>query len=92
MLSRIFATDEGEVNVSYHFASRKELEDFIKSEVLGVAETLEILNVTYQRLSKLIESGRIVPIKSFQKDKLFFRDDVEALVKELKELRKKLLN
>ncbi|ASS88628.1 DNA-binding protein [Geobacillus sp. Manikaran-105] len=75
--------------MSYHFASRKELEDFIKSEVLGVAETLEILNVTYQRLSKLIESGRIVPIKSFQKDKLFFRDDVETLAKELKELRKK---
>ncbi|WMJ18209.1 DNA-binding protein [Geobacillus proteiniphilus] len=73
----------------YHFTTRKELEDFIKSEVLGVAETLEILGVTYQRLSKLIESGRITPIKSFQKDKLFFRTDVEALARELKELRKK---
>jgi hypothetical protein len=75
--------------MQYHFTSRKELEDFIKSEVLGVAETLEILNVTYQRLSKLIDSGRITPIKSFKKDKLFFRGDVEQLGKELKELRKK---
>ncbi|KJE26604.1 hypothetical protein LG52_2615 [Geobacillus kaustophilus] len=75
--------------MSYHFASKKELEDFIKSEVLGVAETMEILGVTYQRLSKLMESGRITPIKIFQKDKLFFRTDVESLSKELKELRKK---
>ncbi|ANB58149.1 hypothetical protein GFC29_530 [Anoxybacillus sp. B7M1] len=45
------------------FKNRKEVEGFIKSEVLGVAETLEILGVTYQRLSQLIESGRIVPKK-----------------------------
>ncbi|MED4914325.1 DNA-binding protein [Parageobacillus thermoglucosidasius] len=73
----------------YHFVSRKELEDFIRSEVLGVAETREILNVTYQRLDQLIASGRLSPIKSFKKDKLFFRCDVERLEKELKELRKK---
>jgi hypothetical protein len=75
--------------MQYHFTSRKELEDFIKSEVLGVAETLEILDITYQRLNQLISSGRITPIKSFKKDKLFFRNDVEELAKELRELRKK---
>jgi hypothetical protein len=75
--------------MEYHLKGRKEVEDFIKSEVLGVAETLEILNVTYQRLNQLIASGRITPIKNFKKDKLFFRGDVEQLGKELKELRKK---
>ncbi|WP_044741839.1 hypothetical protein [Anoxybacillus sp. B7M1] len=75
--------------MEYQLKNRKEVEDFIRREVLGVAETLEILGVTYQRLNKLVEAQRIIPIKSFQKDKLFFRSDVERLAAELVELRKK---
>lgn len=73
----------------YHFDSKEDLQGFIKDQILGVSETLEILGVSYQRLSVLIDTGRITPIKSFKKDKLFFRNDVERLAEELKGLRKK---
>lgn len=75
--------------MSYHFASRKELEDFIFHEVLTTSEAVEILGVTRQRVSRMIASGKLTPIKKLRGDSLFLRSDILEKKKELEVLRKK---
>ncbi|MBW7652033.1 helix-turn-helix domain-containing protein [Anoxybacillus sp. ST4] len=75
--------------MKYHFTSRKELEDFIKNEVLTTSEVVEILGVTRQRVSQMISSGKLNPIKKLRGDSLFLRQDIEERKKELEALRKK---
>ncbi|MCL9970339.1 helix-turn-helix domain-containing protein [Anoxybacillus kestanbolensis] len=75
--------------MQYHFTSRKELEDFIKNEVLTTSEVVEILGVTRQRVSQMISSGKLNPIKKLRGDSLFLRQDIEERKKELEALRKK---
>jgi len=50
--------------MEYHLKSRKEVEEFIKNEVLTTAEVKEILNVTRQRLHVLASSGKLKPVKN----------------------------
>jgi hypothetical protein len=75
--------------MEYHLKNRKEVEDFIKNEVLTTSEVKEILNVTRQRLHALVSSEKLKPIKRLRSESLFLRADVEHLQEELKELRKK---
>lgn len=75
--------------MQYHFTSRKELEDFIKNEVLATSEVVEILGVTRQRVSQMISAGKLNPIKKLRGDSLFLRQDIEERKKELEALRKK---
>lgn len=75
--------------MEYHLKDRQEVEDFIKNEVLTTSEVKEILNVTRQRLHALVSNGKLKPVKKLSRESLFFRNDVERLAKELKELRKK---
>lgn len=69
--------------------SRKEVEDFIRNEVLTTSEVTEIMGVTRQRVSKMISDGKLIPVKKLRGDSLFLRIDVEEKKKELEELRKK---
>ncbi|MCA1233867.1 helix-turn-helix domain-containing protein [Bacillus velezensis] len=69
--------------MEYHLKSRKEVEDFINNEVLSTTEVAEILNVNKQRMSALINTERIIPVKRIGRSALFLRQDVEVLKKEL---------
>lgn len=62
---------------------------FIQEEVLTTAEVGEILGVTRQRLSALVSSGKLKPVKKVGTVALFLLQHVQALEKELKEGRKK---
>lgn len=75
--------------MEYHFKNRQEVEDFIQNEVLTSAEAQELLNVNRQRLSKLIEEGRILPVKKEGRVTLFIRSDVERLKVDLEAGRRK---
>jgi excisionase family DNA binding protein len=75
--------------MEHHFTSRKELEDFIKNEVLTTSEVSEFLGVTRQRVSQMISAGKLKPIKKLRGDSLFLRIDIEEKKKELEVLRKK---
>ena len=75
--------------MEYHLNSRKEVEEFIKNEVLTTAEVKEILNVTRQRLHVLASSGKLKPVKKLKRESLYLRTDVERVQEELIVLRKK---
>ncbi|MDF4193895.1 MULTISPECIES: helix-turn-helix domain-containing protein [Bacillus] len=75
--------------MEYHLKSRKEVEDFIKTEVLTTSEAKEILGVTTTRMSQLISGGKLTPIKKLRGVSLFLRSDIERKKKELEESRKK---
>jgi len=75
--------------MQYHLRSREEVEDFIKNEVLTTSEVVEMLGVTRQRVSQLISSGKLTPVKKLRGDSLFLRSDILEKKKELEVLRKK---
>ncbi|ADV95591.1 DNA-binding protein [Bacillus sp. FSL K6-1560] len=62
---------------------------FIKEEVLTAAEAGELLGVTRQRLSTLVTSGKLEPVKKVGTVALFLLGHVQALKKELEAGRKK---
>ncbi|MFH5187091.1 helix-turn-helix domain-containing protein [Paenibacillus sp. TAB 01] len=68
---------------------RDELVKLIQSEVLTVAETLEILDINKQNLSALIKSKKLLPVKEVGSTRLFLRTDVEERRKQALILREK---
>lgn len=75
--------------MEYHLKNRQQVEDFIQNEVLTSSEAQEILEINKQRMSKLLNNGRIQPIKRVGKTTLFLKSDVVLLKKDLEEGRKK---
>ncbi|KDE23179.1 helix-turn-helix domain-containing protein [Bacillus subtilis] len=75
--------------MEYHLKSRQEVEDFIRREVLTTNEAAELLGVNRQRVSQLISSGKLDPVKKLSGISLFLRTDLEEKKKELEAGRKK---
>ncbi|MCY8947956.1 helix-turn-helix domain-containing protein [Bacillus atrophaeus] len=75
--------------MEYHLKSRQEVEDFIRREVLTTNEAAELLGVNRARISQLISSGKLNPIKKLSGISLFLRTDLEEKKKELEASRKK---
>ncbi|MGG3721582.1 helix-turn-helix domain-containing protein [Bacillus subtilis] len=75
--------------MEYHLKSRQEVEDFIRREVLTTNEAAELLGVNRARMSQLISSGKLNPIKKLSGISLFLRTDLEEKKKELEASRKK---
>ncbi|MFU2028103.1 helix-turn-helix domain-containing protein, partial [Bacillus wiedmannii] len=73
----------------YHLDSKEEVKDFIKSEVLVTSEAMEILDVSRSRMSVLIKTGKLEPVKKLGNVSLFLRADIEEKKKELEVLREK---
>ncbi|NTU28290.1 helix-turn-helix domain-containing protein [Bacillus tequilensis] len=75
--------------MEYHLKSRQEVEDFIRREVLTTNEAAELLGVNRARMSQLISSGKLNPIKKLSGISLFLRADIVVKKKELEASRKK---
>jgi len=75
--------------MEYNLKGRKAVEDFFATEILGSAETRELLDVSKARVGQLKDSGRLVPIKSLSRENLFLREDVLKLKEQLIESRNK---
>lgn len=75
--------------MEYHLKSRQEVEDFIRREVLTTNEAAELLGVNRARISQLISSGKLNPIKKLSGISLFLRADIVVKKKELEASRKK---
>lgn len=65
----------------YHFESRKELLDFIDTELINTAEVARILDCTRQNVFDLIKRGKLTPVKEMPRDRLFLKEDVLERVK-----------
>ncbi|QOJ82491.1 helix-turn-helix domain-containing protein [Bacillus subtilis] len=75
--------------MEYHLKSRQEVEDFIRREVLTTNEAAELLGINRARISQLISSGKLNPVKKLRGISLFLRTDLEEKKKELEAGRKK---
>ncbi|MGE6505038.1 helix-turn-helix domain-containing protein [Bacillus cereus] len=75
--------------MKYHLDSKEEVKNFIKSEVLVTSEAMEILDVSRSRMSVLIKTGKLEPVKKLGNVSLFLRADIEEKKKELEVLREK---
>ncbi|MBE7099935.1 helix-turn-helix domain-containing protein [Bacillus cereus] len=75
--------------MKYHLNSREEVESFIREEVLITAEAMEILGVSRSRMSVMIKSGKLTPIKKLGNVSLFLKADIESKKEELEGLREK---
>lgn len=62
----------------YNFNSKEELAKFIASEVVDTSEATELLNCSRQNLDNLVKRGKLNPIRSLSKTKLFFKEDILA--------------
>ncbi|HDR4907004.1 DNA-binding protein [Bacillus thuringiensis] len=75
--------------MKYHLNSRKEVEDFINSEVLTTSEAMQILDVNRSRMSALVKAGKLSPVKKTSNVSLFLKSDIESKKEELEVLRVK---
>lgn len=60
----------------YMFSSKDELSKFIASEVVNTTEAIDLLQCSRQDLVDLVQSGKLTPIRSMVKTKIFFKEDV----------------
>ena len=64
--------------MEYNFDTREDLSKFIASEVVDTSMATGILDCSRQNIDDLVKRGKLVPICSLSKTKIFFREDVEA--------------
>lgn len=62
--------------MSYIFATKKHLTEFIKKEIVMTTEAAKILGCTRQNIDDLARRGKLSIIKQSGRTKLFYRDDV----------------
>ncbi|MFV1009073.1 DNA-binding protein [Bacillus cereus] len=75
--------------MKYHLNSKEEVNNFIRNEVLITSEAMGILDVSRSRMSVMIKSGKLTPVKKLGNVSLFLKADVEAKKEELEGLREK---
>jgi len=68
----------------FNFESKEELASWIANEVVSTAEAMEILGCTRQNLHKFVTTGKLVPIKETNRERLFWRSDVLTRLEESK--------
>ncbi|HGO9421107.1 TPA: DNA-processing protein DprA [Bacillus cereus] len=59
------------------FENYEQIKEFIANEVLITSEATKFLNISSQRLHQLIQSGKLVPIKTTKSGSLFLKKDLE---------------
>ncbi|MDR1439965.1 MAG: DNA-binding protein [Clostridiales bacterium] len=65
----------------YRFETPEQLKSFIASEVVNTSEATLLLGCTRQNIDDLARRGKLAPIKTYPRDKLFLRADVLARLK-----------
>ena len=58
------------------FTSTEELKTFISNQILNTTEVTEILNCTRQNVYNLVKKGHLVPIKEYERERLFLKQEV----------------
>jgi len=62
--------------MSYIFATKEHLSEFITKEILTTTEAAKLLGCTRQNVDDLARRGKLAVIKQSGRTKLFYRDDV----------------
>jgi hypothetical protein len=71
---------------NFHFDSIEELRTFFQEQVINTNKVAEILGCTRQNVKRIVENGKLIPLKELEKDRLFLLEDV---LKRKEEMNKK---
>ena len=66
--------------MKYTFDDKEHLIDFICNEIITTAEATGILNCSRQYLDELVSKGKITPIKTINRVRLYWRNDIVNLL------------
>lgn len=65
--------------MEFNFENKENLIEFIRSEIITTAEATELLNCSRQYLDELVSKGKITPVKTINRVRLYWKDDIAAL-------------
>jgi hypothetical protein len=57
---------------------RKDIENFLKNELLETAGVMRFLNCSRQNIDQLVKRGKLTPILTLSKTKIFLKSDISA--------------
>ncbi|WP_378955501.1 helix-turn-helix domain-containing protein [Pelosinus sp. sgz500959] len=58
------------------FESEDKLKAFISENVITTMEAAEILGCSRRNIDKLVQKGKLIPVKQTLRDKLFLKNDI----------------
>ncbi|MEK3716917.1 MULTISPECIES: helix-turn-helix domain-containing protein [unclassified Paenibacillus] len=61
------------------FKDQQEMKEWVSENILFTSEAMEIMNCSRQNLHHFVQKGRLLPIKTAGRERLFLRTDVLAL-------------
>ncbi|OOB78203.1 MAG: transcriptional regulator [Epulopiscium sp. Nele67-Bin001] len=65
----------------YAFQTKDRLQEFIQMEIITTAEATTLLSCSRQYLDELVNKGKLIPVKSVNRVRLYWKDDILALNK-----------
>lgn len=67
--------------MKYTFEDKEELVTFICNEIITTAEATGMLHCSRQYLDELVSKGKITPIKTINRVRLYWKNDIDTLVR-----------
>ncbi|MFP4976370.1 helix-turn-helix domain-containing protein [Paenibacillus sp. CN-4] len=61
------------------FENQEAMSKWVEENILFTSEAMEVMNCTRQNLHHFVQKGRLVPIKTVGRERLFLRSDVLKL-------------
>lgn len=65
--------------MEFSFDSKENLIQFIQSEIITTAEATDLLHCSRQYLDELVSKGKITPVKTINRVRLYWKDDIVSL-------------
>lgn len=62
--------------MQYTFNDKEQLVSFICNEIITTAEATNLLDCSRQYLDELVSKGKITPIKTINRVRLYWRNDI----------------
>jgi excisionase family DNA binding protein len=62
--------------MSFQFDSKEKLIEFIRAEIITTAEATDLLSCSRQYLDELVNKGKITPVKTINRVRLYWRGDI----------------
>jgi len=71
---------KGGFRMKYTFNDKEQLIHFICNEIITTAEATDLLNCSRQYLDELVSKGKITPIKTINRVRLYWKNDIMILL------------
>ncbi len=65
--------------MQFNFDNKDTLIQFIQSEIITTAEATKLLHCSRQYLDELVNRGKLVPVKTINRVRLYWKSDIMSL-------------